>query len=68
MSTHISHIRTLYQEHIRNTMRLIDLHSELYTTTGYPFHKQSYDRLVAYVCDLKQWIKDHEEREKGPAG
>ena len=58
--TEISQIRTLYQEHIRNTIKLIDLHSELYTATGYSFHKRSYDHLVAYVKELKQYIKDAE--------
>jgi len=61
MTTHISQIRTLYQEHIKNTIKLIDLHSELYTSTGYEFHKRSYDHLVKYVCDLKQHIKDREQ-------
>jgi len=61
--TQISRIRTLYQEHIKNTIKLIDLHSELYTATGYPFHKKSYDHLVAYVCELKQHIKDREAEE-----
>ena len=61
--THISQIRTLYQEHILNTVKLIDLHSYLYTSTGYEFHKRSYDHLVAYVCKLKQYIKDQEAQE-----
>ena len=65
--TEISQIRTLYQEHIRNTIRLIDLHSELYTATGYPFHKRSYDHLVKYVCELKQYIKDREAESEGLA-
>ena len=59
----ISQTRTLYQEHIRNTIKLIDLHSYLYTSTGYEFHKRSYDHLVKYVCELKQYIKDCEARE-----
>jgi len=58
--TELSQIRTLYQEHIRNTIKLIDLHSELYTATGYSFHKRSYDHLVEYVKELKQYIKDAE--------
>lgn len=64
----ISRIRTQYQEHIRNTIKLIDLHSYLYTATGYEFHKQSYDHLVEYVHRLKTHIKQEEEREKGLAG
>ena len=63
--TDISQIRTLYQEHIRNTVKLIDLHSQLYTSTGYPFHTRSYDHLVKYVCELKQYIKDREAKEQG---
>ena len=58
--TEISQIRSLYQEHIKNTVKLIDLHSELYTSTGYEFHKRSYDHLVKYVCELKQYIKEAE--------
>ena len=65
MTTHISQIRTLYQEHIRNTVKLIDLHSQLYTSTGYEFHKRSYDHLVKYVCELKQYIKDQEHEHSG---
>ena len=61
--TDISQIRTLYQDHIKNTVKLIDLHSELYTSTGYEFHKRSYDHLVKYVCELKQYIKDQEAQE-----
>ena len=63
MTTHISQIRSLYQEHILNTVKLIDLHSYLYTSTGYEFHKRSYDHLVKYVCELKQYIKDQEAQE-----
>jgi len=66
--THISRVRTLYQEHIKNTIKLIDLHSYLYTSTGYEFHKQSYDHLVQYVHSLKQWIKDQESREADSEG
>jgi len=58
--TEISRIRSLYQEHIKNTIKLIDLHSELYTATGYEFHKRSYDQLTQYICSLKQYIKDQE--------
>ena len=65
MTTHISQIRSLYQEHIRNTIKLIDLHSELYVSTGYEFHKRSYDHLVKYVCELKQYIKDREHEHNG---
>ena len=65
MTTHISQIRSLYQEHIKNTIKLIDLHSELYTATGYPFHKRSYDHLVKYICELKQYIKDREHEHNG---
>ena len=61
--TEISQIRTLYQTHIQNTVKLIDLHSYLYTSTGYEFHKRSYDHLVKYICELKQYIKDQEARE-----
>ena len=60
MMSSLSQTRNLYQEHIKNTVRLIDLHSRLYVETGYVFHKHSYDRLVAYVCELKQHIKDAE--------
>ena len=60
--TEISQIRSLYQDHLKNTIKLIDLHSYLYTSTGYEFHKRSYDHLVKYVCELKQHIKDAEER------
>ena len=63
--TEISQIRTLYQEHILNTIKQIDLHSYLYTSTGYEFHKRSYDHLVKYVCELKQHIKDAEAKEQG---
>ena len=63
MTTHISQTRTLYQEHIKNTIKLIDLHSYLYTSTGYQFHKQSYDHLVQYIHSLKQYIKDQESAE-----
>ena len=58
--TDISQIRTLYQDHIRNTIKLIDLHSYLYTATGYDFHKRSYDHLVLYVEELKTHIKQEE--------
>ena len=61
--TEISQIRTLYREHIRNTIKLIDLHSQLYTSTGYEFHKDSYDHLVQYIHSLKQYIKDQESAE-----
>jgi hypothetical protein len=61
--TQQSRIRTLYQEHIKNTIKLIDLHSYLYTSTGYQFHKQSYDHLVQYIHSLKQYIKDQESAE-----
>ena len=60
--TEISQIRTQYQEHIKNTIKLIDLHSYLYTSTGYEFHKQSYDHLVQYIHSLKQYIKDEEHK------
>jgi len=59
----ISRIRTQYQEHIKNTIKLIDLHSYLYTSTGYEFHKVSYDHLVQYIHSLKQYIKDQESAE-----
>ena len=55
-----SQIRNLYQEHIKNTCKLIDLHSYMYVCTGYEFHKVSYDHLVQYVHSLKQYIKDQE--------
>jgi len=64
----ISRIRTQYQEHIKNTIKLIDLHSQLYTSTGYEFHKQSYDHLVQYIHSLKQYIKDQESREADVEG
>jgi len=41
-------------------MILIDLHSEEYVKTGCTFHKRSYDTLVKYVSDLKQYIIDRE--------
>ena len=63
--TDISQIRTLYQEHIKNTVKLIDLHSQLYTSTGYAFHLRSYRHLVKYVCELKQYIKDREHEHNG---
>ena len=66
--TEISQTRTLYQEHIKNTIKLIDLHSYLYTSTGYEFHKQSYDHLVQYIHSLKQYIKDQESREADVEG
>ena len=56
----LSQIRNLYQEHIINTTKLIDLHSRLYVETGDEFHKQSYDYLVQYIHSLKQYIKDQE--------
>jgi len=62
--TQISQIRTLYQEHIRNTIKLIDLHSYLYTSTGYEFHKRSYDHLVQYIHSLKQYIKEAERTQE----
>jgi len=43
-------------------MILIDLHSEEYIKTGYMFHKRSYDTLVKYVSDLKQYIIDQETK------
>ena len=58
--TEISQIRSLYQEHIRNTIKLIDLHSYMYASTGYEFHKRSYDHLVEYVHSLKTHIKQAE--------
>jgi hypothetical protein len=61
--TEISQIRTLYQEHIRNTIKLIDLHSYMYTATGYDFHKRSYLQLTQYIHSLKQYIKDQESAE-----
>ena len=64
----ISRIRTQYQEHIKNTIKLIDLHSRLYTSTGYEFHKNSYDHLVQYIHSLKQYIKDQESREADVEG
>jgi len=64
----ISRIRTQYQEHIKNTIKLIDLHSQLYTSTGYEFHKVSYDHLVQYIHSLKQYIKDQESREADVEG
>ena len=66
--TEISQIRNLYQDHIKNTIKLIDLHSELYTATGYEFHKRSYDHLVKYVCELKQYIKDAEASNEEDTG
>ena len=68
MTTHISQTRSLYQTHILNTVKLIDLHSYLYTSTGYEFHKRSYDHLVKYICELKQYIKDQESREADTEG
>ena len=64
MTTHISQTRSLYQEHILNTVKLIDLHSYLYTSTGYEFHKQSYDHLVQYIHSLKQYIKEAERTQE----
>ena len=61
--TEISQIRSLYQEHIKNTVRLIDLHSYMYVSTGYEFHKVSYDHLTQYVHSLKQYIKDQEQQD-----
>ena len=57
--------RRPYQGHIRNIMRLIDRHSELWVTTGDEYHRRSYDRLVSYISDLKDMIKNKESTHTG---
>ena len=58
----LGNLRNYYRKHISNVMILIDLHSEEYIKTGYMFHKRSYDTLVKYVSDLKQYIIDQETK------
>ena len=58
----LGNLRNYYRVHIGNVTRIIDLHSEEYIKTGYMFHKRSYDTLVKYVSDLKQYIVDQETK------
>ena len=60
----LGNLRNYYRKHISNIMVMIDLHSEQFIKTGCTFHKRSYDTLVKYVSDLKQYIIDQETKEK----
>lgn len=58
----LGNLRNYYRAHISNALKLIDLHSEEFVKTGCTFHKRSYDTLVKYVSDLKQFIIDQETK------
>ena len=60
----MSPIRIKYNKIIENLTKNADIFSKMYLETGDEGAKWAYEKYTKEICDLKQKIKDSEEKDK----